>query len=79
MGVLEEGGRKEHLTGCEMAETTNQPCFVKGVGSGLHPTYRLHLLVHCEELFLGDGDVEIWRLALMRLEGIVMKPDGEGG
>ena len=56
-----------------MTETPDEFRLVQSVSSHLHPTHSLHLPVHEEKLLLGDSDIEDGRLALMRMERVLMK------
>lgn len=55
-----------------MTETLKEFSLVQSISSHLHPTHGLHLSVHEQKLILCDSDMEVGRLALIRMERILV-------
>lgn len=60
-----------------MAETANQLRPVERIRTLLHPPHRRHLLIHFEEVRLGDIDIERWQVGIVRAERVLVKPKCE--
>lgn len=67
-----------------MAETANELGLVKTVRSHFHASHDDHALVHIDELLLGDVNFEGRNIAVVGLEGFLVKANtdvvaGDGG
>ena len=65
------------LASSQVTETTDEFLSVKGVRGHFHPAHEGHFLVHVDQHILVDLDVKGGNFGLVRMECIVVKPDGE--
>lgn len=66
-----------YLTSAQVAETANELGLVKTVRSHLHASHNDHALVHIDELLLGDVNLKRRNIAVVGLEGFLVKVNGD--
>lgn len=66
-----------NLADSQMTEPTNQLGLVKRIRSHLHPAHGLHLFVHVQKQVFGDLNLQVWFLALERVERVFVQFDRE--